>query len=225
MSALELEVYEDDFVGTSVTFPESANIGTPWLVARTGAAPPTHVRNAGEAVLSLTSADQAQILSLHHGNALAFDIDDIRSVELLVRLNATFTSGSILTFGVGSARADDADAVAAHATFRMVGATSTTAVYVETDDGVRDIDDIATGQTLGTTYKRFFIDFSGGKSNVRFFMDDAQGNLTRVAASTTFDMSGYSAGLQPIVQLQKASGTSADVCRVDKFRITSRRRA
>lgn len=224
MSFVEVEIYEDDFVGTSVTFPTAANIGTPWLTAVTGAAPPTHLRNAGEAVLSLTADSQAQILSLHHGNALSFDIDDIRRVEMIVRLNAAFTSGSILTFGVGSARADDADAVAAHATFRMVGATSTTAVFVETDDAVRDIDDVATGQTLGTTYKKFVIDFANGKGDVRFFMDDAQGNLTRVAAQTLFNMSGYSAGLQPIVQLQKASGTSADVVRIDKITVISKRR-
>jgi hypothetical protein len=217
-------LYEDDFVGTAVTFPESANIGTPWLVDRTGAAPPTHVRNGGEAILSLTAAEQAQILGLHHGDALSFDIDDIQTVEMRVRIGAaTFTSGSILVFGVGSARDDTANSVAAHAWFRMEGANSTTQVYVETDDSVRDNDDIATGLTLGTTYRRFVIDFTGGKSNVKFYMDDANGNLTRVAASTTFDMSGYSAGLQPIIQLQKASNTNADACRVDYIKIVGKR--
>lgn len=214
----DFQEYVDDFAGTSVTFPTAANIGTPWLTAVTGAAPPTHLRNAGEAVLSLTATDQAQILSLHHGNALSFDIDDLQIVEMRVRLNAAFTSGSILTFGVGSARADDADAVAAHATFRMVGAVSTTAVFVETDDAVRDIDDIATGQTLGTTYKRFKIDFTGGKSNVKFYIDG-----TRVAPNQVFDMSGYSGGLQPIVQLQKASSANVNACRVDYVRIQTRR--
>lgn len=214
----DFQEYVDDFAGASVTFPTAANIGTPWLTAVTGAAPPTHLRNAGEAVLSLTSADQAQILSLHHGNALSFDIDDLQIVEMRVQLNAALTSGLILTFGVGSARADDADAVAAHATFRMVAATSTTAVFVETDDSVRDIDDITTGQTLGTIYKRFKIDFTGGKSNVKFYIDGAQ-----VATTQVFDMSGYSGGLQPIIQLQKASGTGANICRVDYVRIQSRR--
>jgi hypothetical protein len=210
--------YEDDFIGTAVTFPESANIGTPWLVDRVGAAPPTHVRNGSEAILSLEATNQAQILGLHHGDALAFDIDDIQRVEMRVKLNGAFTSGSILVFGVGSARADVANDVAAHAWFRMEGANSTTVVYVETDDSVRDNDDVSTGVTLGTTYKRFVIDFTGGKSNVRFFIDGQ-----RVAPATTFDMSGYSAGLQPIIQLQKAANTNANVATIDYVKIVGRR--
>jgi hypothetical protein len=215
----DFQTYCDDFEGTSVTFPEAANIGTPWLTARTGAAPPTHVRNAGNAVLTLTSASQAQILSLHHGDALTFDIDDIQRVEMRVRIGAaTFTSGSILVFGVGSARNDTADSVTASAWFRMEGADSTTQVYVESDDDVRNIDDVATGVTLGTTFKRFVIDFTGGKRDVKFYIDGQ-----RVAASTTFNMSAYSAGLQPIIQLQKASNTNVDVCTIDYVKILARR--
>jgi hypothetical protein len=214
----DFQGYEDDFFGTSVTFPEAANIGTPWLVARTGAAPPTHVRNGSNAVLSLTSTSQEQILSLHHGNALSFDIDDILNVEMRVRIGAaTFTSGSILVFGVGSARNDTADSVTANAWFRMVGATSTTQVYVETDDDVRDNNMIATGQTLGTTFKVFKIDFSN-KADVKFYIDGI-----RVAASRTFDMSAYSAGLQPIIQLQKGVNTNADVATIDYVKINARR--
>jgi hypothetical protein len=212
--------YFDDFIGTPVTFPTSANIGTPWLTDVTGAAPPTHVRSGSEAILTLTADNQAQILGLHHNDSLAFDIDDILNVEMRVRISAaTFTSGSILTFGVGSARADVANDVAAHAWFRMEGANSTTLVYCETDDGTRDIDDVSSGVTLGTTYKQFVIDFSGGKSNVKFYI-----NGQRVAAAQTFDMSGYSSGLQPIIQLQKAANTNADAARVDYIRIRARRK-
>ena len=212
--------YFDDFIGTPVTFPTSANIGTPWLTDVTGAAPPTHVRNGSEAILTLTADNQAQILGLHHNDSLAFDIDDILNVEMRVRISAaTFTSGSILTFGVGSARADVANDVAAHAWFRMEGANSTTLVYCETDDGTRDVDDVSSGVTLGTTYKQFVIDFSGGKSNVKFYI-----NGQRVAAAQTFDMSGYSSGLQPIIQLQKAANTTADAARVDYIRIRARRK-
>jgi hypothetical protein len=212
--------YFDDFIGTPVTFPTSANIGTPWLTDVTGAAPPTHVRSGSEAILTLTADNQAQILGLHHNDSLAFDIDDILNVEMRVRISAaTFTSGSILTFGVGSARADVANDVAAHAWFRMEGANSTTLVYCETDDGTRDVDDVSSGVTLGTTYKQFVIDFSGGKSNVKFYI-----NGQRVAAAQTFDMSGYSSGLQPIIQLQKAANTNADAARVDYIRIRARRK-
>jgi hypothetical protein len=100
----------------------------------------------------------------------------------------------------------------------MVGATSTTAVFVETDDAVRDIDDIATGTTLGTTFKRFVIDFTGGKSDVKFYIDGQ-----RVAASQTFNMSSYTAGLQPYIQLQKASNTNVDAVTIDYVKVVSRR--
>jgi hypothetical protein len=215
----DFEHYEDDFIGASVSLPTSANIASPWVVAVTGAAPPTAVRNGSEAIFTLTSASQVQVLGGAHADALPFDIDELQSVEFRCKIGAaTFTSGSILAFGVGSARNATLDSVAAHAWFRMEGANSTTQVYVETDDGVRDNDDIGTGVTLGTAYKRFFIDFTGGKSNVKFYIDGQ-----RVAADRTFDMSGYSAGLQPIIQLQKAENTNADVLTVDYVRIECKR--
>lgn len=211
--------YEDDFIGPAVSFPTSANIASPWVYTITGAAPPTAQRNNDRKVLTLTSASQIQILGGGHGDALGFDIDDVQRIEMRAKIGAaTFTSGSILVFGVGSARNDTADSVTAHAWFRMEGANSTTQVYAETDDDVRDNNDVATGVTLGTTFKEFVIDFSNGKNDVHFLIDGQ-----RVAASTTFDMSGYTAGLQPIVQLQKAANTNADVFEMDYIKIVSKR--
>lgn len=212
-------LYEDDFIGTPVTFPTSANIGTPWLTDVTGAAPPTHVRGGSEATLTLTADNQAQILGLHHNDSLAFDIDDLQRVEMRAKIGAsTFTSGSILVFGVASARNDTADSVAEHAWFRMEGANSTTLVYCESDDGTRDVNDISTGVTLGTTYKHFVIDFTGGKSNVKFYIDGQ-----RVCTTQTFDLSAYTGGFQPLIQLQKAANTNADVCKVDYIKIVGKR--
>jgi hypothetical protein len=99
----------------------------------------------------------------------------------------------------------------------MVGANSTTLVYVETDDSVRDNDDISTGQTLGTSFKKFFIDFSN-KRDVKFYVDGI-----RVAPATTFDMSSYTSGLQPIIQLQKAANTNVNSVVVDYVKINARR--
>jgi hypothetical protein len=215
----DFETYFEDFIGPAVTIPTSANIASPWTVTVTGAAPPTSQRNNDRLVCTLTSASQIQILGNAHGDALGFDIDDVQRVVMRARIGAaTFTSGSILVFGLGSARNDAADDVAANAWFRMEGANSTTVVYVETDDAVRDNNDVSTGVTLGTTYKEFVIDFTGGKQDVKFYIDGQ-----RVAASTTFDMSSYSAGLQPIVQLQKAANTNADVFELDYIEIVAKR--
>ena len=211
--------YSDDFIGTSATIPSSADPATPWLIVDTSSAgTPTYVRNASEAVLTLAATEEIENICLAHGNALSFDIDLIQSVEMRVKLNAVFTTGSELVFGLGSARSDTTDSVAANAWFKMVGANSTTLVYCETDDGTRDVDDISSGQTLGSTYKKFLIDFTGGKSDVKFYIDGI-----RVAATQRFDMSAYSSGLQPIIQLQKSSSTNVNAVSIDYVDIVCKR--
>ena len=216
----DFETFVDDFSGAVATFPTSADPATAWLVddvSVTGT--PTYTKGTSEATLSLNNDNAAVIVALHFNDSLDFDIDDIQRVTMRVKIGAsTFTSGSILCFGVGSARNDTANDVAANAWFRMEGANSTTLVYAETDDGTRDVDDISTGVTLGTTYKDFVIDFTGGKSNVKFYIDGV-----RVCASQTFDMSAYSSGLQPIIQIQKAANTNADSVVVDYIEIVSHR--
>jgi len=103
----DFKPYFDDFIGPAVSFPTSANIASPWVYAITGAAPPTAQRNNDRKVLTLTSASQIQILGGGHGDALAFDVDDVQRVVMRARIGAsTFTSGSILVFGLGSARND-----------------------------------------------------------------------------------------------------------------------
>jgi len=211
--------YEDDFIGASAAFPTSADPATPWLVVdASSAGAPTYVRNASNAVLTLAATSEVENLCLYHGDALSFDIDLIQRIQMRVKIGAAFTTGSELVFGLGSARSDTTDSVAANAWFKMVGASSTTLVYCESDDGTRDNDDISSGQTLGTTFKEFIIDFTGGKSNVKFYIDGQ-----RVAASTTFDMSAYSSGLQPIVQLQKAANTNVDAVTIDYISIECKR--
>ena len=214
------EAFYDDFNGTVATLPTSADPATAWLVDDTSVTgTPTYTKGTSVLTMTLNSDNAVVNICNHFNDALDFDIDLIQSVEMRVRIGAaTFTSGSILVFGVGSTRNDTPDSVAAHAWFRMEGANSTTLVYAETDDGTRDVDDISTGTTLGTTFKRFTIDFTGGKSDVKFYIDGQ-----RVAASQRFDMSAYSAGLQPIIQLQKVANTNVDSVIMDYIRIESKR--
>lgn len=216
----DFEIFYDDFNGAVATFPTSADPATAWLVDDTSSSgTPTYTKGTSAATLTLASTSEIENVCLHFNDALDFDIDLIQRIEMKVKIGAsTFTSGSILCFGLGSARDDTANSVAANAWFRMEGANSTTLVYVETDDGVRDNDDVSTGVTLGTTYKEFVIDFTGGKQNVKFCIDGQ-----RVGASTTFDMSGYALGLQPIVQIQKAANANVDSVVVDYVKVTCKR--
>lgn len=216
----DFEIIYDDFNGAVATFPTSADPATPWLVADTSSAgSPVYTKGTSEATLTLAATSEVENVCLSFGDALDIDIDDIQRVEMRVKISAsTMTSGSILAFGLGSARNDTLDSVTANAWFRMEGANSTTLVYCESDDGVNDNDDKSSGVTLGTTFKEFVIDFTGGKSNVKFFIDGQ-----RVASTTTFDMSNYTAGLQPIVQIQKAANTNANGVVVDYVKIVAKR--
>jgi len=212
----DFQEFYDDFNGTVAAFPASADPGTPWLIDDTSSAgSPTYTRGTSLAVLTLASTEEVENLCLHFGDALDFDIDLIQRIEMRVKTVATLDSATSLAFGVASARNDAIDSIAAHASFRLIGSN---AVVVETDDAVTDNDDVSTGISLVAAYKRFAIDFTGGKSNVKFYIDGA-----RVAASTTFDMSGYSAGLQPYVQLQKTSDANVDSATVDYVYVISKR--
>jgi hypothetical protein len=216
----DFEIVYDDFNGAVATFPTSADPATPWLVADTSSSgAPVYTKGTSEATLTLAATSEVENVCLSFGDALDIDIDDIQRVEMRVKISAsTMTSGSTLVFGLGSARNDTPDSVTANAWFRMEGANSTTLVYCESDDGTNDNDDKSSGVTLGTTYKEFVIDFTGGKSNVKFFIDGQ-----RVASTTTFDMSNYTAGLQPIVQIQKAANTNANGVVVDYVKIVAKR--
>jgi len=214
----DFQEYVDDFFGTSATFPASADPATPWLAVDTSSAgTPTYVRDAGNAVLTLSSTSEVQNVCLAHGDALSFDIDLIQRVEMRVKVTGC-TTGTTITWGLASARNDTPSSMTALALFQMVGATSTTDVTVQTDDNVTDTAPVSTGVSLATTFKRFVIDFTGGTANVKFYIDGV-----RVAASTTFVMSGYTSGLQPFIQIQKAANTNVDAITVDYVKILAKR--
>jgi len=208
----------DDFIGA--TAPDATGgVGSPWLIDDTssGGSPAFTLEsdNGGAFKMELASTTEVENVCLHFGDQLPFDIDKIDLVEFMVKTEATLDSATTLSIGVGSARADDPDSIAAAALFKLAGSNS---IVVESDDGTTDNDDVATGKSLVDAYQRLVIDFSGGKSDVKFYVNGA-----RVAAGTTFSMAAYSAGLQPIVQLQKTSDANTDSVSVDYIRVVCRR--
>lgn len=210
--------FNDDFQGTQL-IPTAATAGTIWKSTVTGAAPPTTAvataGNGGELVHTLTSAAQIQILTTDFNDVLSFALDRLISAEFRVKCSDAFAEAVSLGFGLQTARNNDLDSTTRHAQFRLKGNNS---VLAETDDNVIDLSAIATGQSLSTAYKRFFIDFSGGLSNVRFYVDGV-----RVAAATTFDMSNATGSVQPFLQLQKTSNAATGTATLDYVQIISRR--
>ena len=210
------------FRGEQALAAAGSGAGNPWVKADTSSAgSPTVGGLAGGGLrMILASTTEVENLCVYHGDVLSFDIDDIISAEFAVKTVATLDSATSIAFGLCSARNDDPDSLAAHASFRLIGSNS---VLVETDDGTNDNDDVATGLTLGTGWKRFKIDFAsrnttieppsvskGRKSNIEFYGSNDNGSLRRVASGTRVDMSNYSSGLQPYFQLQKTSDNNTD---------------
>jgi len=186
----------EDFLGPQTLTASPANSDR-WDIADTSSAgTPTYTVGGinGEATLAFDSQSEIQNVCLYQSDVLNYDIDKLLRIEMAVKTVASLDSATSLAFGLASARNDAIDSIAAHASFRLIGSNS---VVVETDDGVTDLDDKATGVSLVAAYKRFVIDFSGGTDDVKFYIDGV-----RVDASTAFDMSSYTSGLQTYVQLQ-----------------------
>lgn len=190
-----------------------------WTIKDTSAAgAPTYLNvteDGGAAKLTLAAEDEAEIVTLFHNDVLMFDPRMIQNAWFIAKV-ADISAVTTLVFGLATEQNDAADSVAEHAWFRMEGSVSTSAVVVETDDGANDINDVATGQALGSTYKKCLIDFTNGLGDVRFFIDGQ-----RVAAGTKFDMSALEAGhnVQPFVQLQKSGGATTPSITIAQFGI------
>lgn len=210
----------DDFFGGG-TF-STAGQGVPWAIADTSSAgTPTYAvvspSATGEVKLTLAATSEIENVCLSFGDVLSFDIDNLQSFECRLKVSGC-TSGTTISWGLGSARNDTPASMTNLALFQMVGATSTTAVTIETDDNVVDVAPVTSGQTLATTYKRFVIDFTGGKGNVKFFIDGV-----RVGSSTLFDMSNATGSLQPFFQIQKAANTNVDSMTIDYVKVECKR--
>lgn len=201
----------------------TTNPNGPWQITDTSSSgyPSYGGANLGGLALTLAGTTEVENVCLDFGDVLAYDIDDLVRMEWIAKVGATtLDSATTIVMGLGSARNDDPDAVAANAYFKLAGSNT---LVVESDDGTNDNDDKATGQTLSTSFKRFAIDFGtgvytkeppsvsvGGKGDARFYVSNARGQLERVASGTRFDLSNYTAGLQPIFQIQKASDSNTD---------------
>ena len=212
--------YTDDFFGPQTVL--ASPVGSDqWDLVVTGTTPTATVGGInGELTLANSSATEVQNCCVYQSDVLNYDIDLLQRVEMRVKMTAAvggvLDSATSFAFGVAGARNDEIDSIAQHALFRAIGSN---AIVVESDDGTTDKDDVATGASFtSAVYKKFVIDFTGGKSNVKFYIDGV-----RVASSTTFDMSAYTAGVQPYFQIQKTSDANTDSFSVDYIKIVSKR--
>ena len=189
-----------------------------WTIADTSSSgTPTYLNiteDGGAAKLTLASTSEEEIVTLYQSDVLPWDLAKLQYVEFDVKV-AGMDAVTDVVVGIGSARNDTEDSVSVNAWFKIDGSVSTSSLVVETDDGTTDNDDVSTGTSLSSTYKRLTIDLTNGLSDVRFYVDGA-----RVADGTTFSLSSVTSGqnVQPIIQIHKASGTgvgSVTIARVE----------
>ena len=225
--------WEEDFIGGGAFNATSGTADvSPWVHTETSAAgTPTITRlDHGEATgtfapgvaeLAFDSTSEVQNVCLSFGDKLCFDIDNVQGIQFRVQQGqATVDSATSMAWGITGDRNDAIDSIAVAALFRIIGSNT---VVVETDDGTNNNDDVSTGGlVLANSWKRFYIDLQNS-ADVRFFMDDSNDSLTRVAATTTFDMSNHTGGLQPFIQIQKTADTNTDTIEIDYVQVFYKR--
>ncbi|MEN0109304.1 MAG: hypothetical protein AAF805_01150 [Planctomycetota bacterium] len=211
-----------DFRGRQAVADSGSPDSGPFVVTDTSAAgsPVKAGQPGGGFRLGFSSTNEAQNLCLSFGDVLSFFAAELVSIEMILRGPASLAAQTQLAFGVASDRNDAIDSIAEQALFRCLGSTD---LVCESDDGATNIDDVATGFTLGSAWTRYGINFAernttieppsvskGRGSNLGFYAGNAHGSLRRVASGQRFDISAYTGGLQPFVQIQKTTGTAED---------------
>jgi hypothetical protein len=210
--------YFDDFLG-HCAFPLTASgVGSSWTKAEVktnGSTTLVGLTGVAGGVLSgaVSNTNEALAVEAYHGDICSFKADDIHTFACRLKCVADITTAEYLVFGLRSARNDNPDTPTYNVQFKLAAST---AIVLESDDGVTDNDDKASAGTLSTTFKEFMIDFRQGLSDIRFFASDASGKLVRLAPKTTFNAASLTGQfLQPFFVVGKASGTTTPGIYVD----------
>lgn len=190
------------------TIKDTSASGTPTYLCAT--------EDGGKAALTLAATSEAEIVTLYQNDVLIYDLAQLQHLWWIAKVSG-IDSVTQLAMGVANAQNDTLDSVGVSGWFRIDGTASLSALVVETDDGTTDDDDNATGFTLGSTYKKLLVDFTGGLSAVRFYVDGSP-------VPGSFSLANVTAGqnVQPFVQLQKASGTGTPNVDIAQFGVQYR---
>lgn len=190
------------------TVKDTSSSGTPTYLCVT--------EDGGAMALTLAATSEAEIVTMFLNDVLAYDLRDIQRCWWICKVSGV-DSVTQIAWGLASAQNDTLDNVSVHSWFRIDGTADLDDVVIETDDNVNDDNDNATGVTLGSTYKKFEMDFGRGLTDIRFYIDG------QPIGSQTFSLAAVAAGqnVQPFVQLQKASGTGVPAITIAQFGIQS----
>ena len=228
----ELVIVDHVFHGQLIPPADGSTADGPWVKTITGAAPPTVLSVSGGGLdLALTADSQAQNVCVSFGDILSLAADRLAWIEFLVKVSASLASDVIASWGVCSARADDLTGATRFALFQCNGDNN---LDIDTDDNVNDngVKAASGFQINATRWYKTVINFvegyttlsppsasKGSLSNVLFRAEDSRGQLRTLVENFRFDLSGFSGNnLQPLMQIQKASGTSTGTLSVQRVK-------
>lgn len=204
----------DDFIGAA---PDAVS---EWSLNDTSSAgTPTQTYEADETALTLAcdSQSEAQVCGYDFGDKLQFDIDDNPIFIARFKVPAITTAQEVV-IGMGAAWTDTLDSNAAHAWLRLKANMN---LLIETDDGTNDESEDSTVDLSADTYLWVKIDFAD-TANILFYTG-ADGKTWTARAPATFDMSNYTAGLQPMFAVLKSAGVTTPSISVDVLKIIADR--
>lgn len=220
-----------DFNGPMAPAVAASVVDGPWSSKKTGSGGTIVVASGGLMQLAMDATSEVQNLCLYQGDILPFPIDKLVSLEILASVSASLAAAVSVGFGLASARNDAFASISTRALFKITGNNN---LLAETADGTNTQANAATGLTLGTTVRKFLMEFksgittvsgglsTGGKSNVIFSAENSNGQMVRVADSKIFNMSASTGNLQLFGQIQKTSGTATGTLSFRRFRPTWR---
>lgn len=166
---------------------------------------------------------EQQSFSVDSGDHLWINLSKKPIVSFRVRLNFSTSGGfggggDYIVMGVGSDYNANPDSVATNCWFKVTGAGLS--VFVESDDGVLDIDDEdSTLEVVDNEWATFKIDFSD-LSNVLMYVN---GKLQE--SGTTINMGDLSANtvVQPYFFYDRPSGTAVETIDLDWLEVSYER--
>ena len=199
------------------TLPDGVVPRTTKTVGLLAAQPVANAAN-GTALFQLGSTAEANVTGFDRGDQLTLPAH-IRAATtgkgsgpiFNVRLKVSGVAAATrMVWGFASAYNATFDSVVTHAWFRLEGASL--ALLAETDDGTTDNDDQATGITLvADTYNLFTINMRD-PSKIGFYVN--KNRVLELSAAALVN----TMVLQPVVWLQKDSGTGTESITVDEYR-------
>lgn len=195
--------------------------GSPWCRSetKTGGTPLIKTTSGGQMDLVIDATSEVQVACLYMGDILPFPIDDLVRVSFMAKLSSAALNAAITaTFGLASARSDTLASITTAALFRITGGSTNTLV-IDTRDGTNTVAGAATGEVIGTEWRRYTMDFSaglapaappgtpkGGKSQILMYTTDKNfGTQKRIAPATQFNMGAATGNLQLFAQIQKTA--------------------